>query len=136
MNQDQLLNQNEMQNEDQQEEMVDNNNMDELEIEYEKMVEKIEQIEKMKMEYSSYEYLNGLKKYINDKGENITLDDIHKMNEDIDKLYNIISKKEQLKKSLSDCNSAINEKKKILSELQNRIGNYENERLRKKNEEK
>ena len=118
MNQDQPLNQNEMQNEDQQEEMVDNNNMDELEIEYEKMVEKIEQIEKMKMEYSSYEYLNGLKKYINDKGENITLDDIHKMNEDIDKLYNIISKKEQLKKSLSDCNSAINEKKKILSDLQ------------------
>ena len=115
MNQDQPLNQNEMQNEEQQPGSEDN----ELEVEYEKMVEKIEQIEKMKMEYSSYEYLNGLKKYINDKGENITLDDIHKMNGEIDKLYDIISKKEQLKKSLSDCNSAINEKKKILSDLQN-----------------
>ena len=42
---------------------------------------------------------------------------------------NLKLKEEELKKMKVDS------KMKILSELQNRIGNYKNERLRKKNEE-
>ena len=57
------------------------------------MIEKIEEIEKIKMDFNSFEHLNQIKKYINDKGENINLDDIFKINEELDTMIQIMNKK-------------------------------------------
>ena len=48
--------------------------------EYQKMISQIEELEQIKMDYNSYNHLNQIKKYINDKGDSITLDDISKIN--------------------------------------------------------
>lgn len=105
------------------------NENNELENEYEKMFEKIKQMEKMKMDYSSYEHLNNIKKFINDKGENITFDDIDKVNKNIDKLYEILNKKELLKKNLSEKNNEILENKKKLNALNENLNNKNNEEV-------
>ena len=108
------------------------------------MINQIEELEQIKMDYNSYNHLNQIKKYINDKGENITLDDISKINNELIKMIEIIDKKEKLKQTLENYNLKIEQDKQMLKELnegennendnegQNEIGienrqNYENE---------
>ena len=66
--------------------------------EYQKMLDKIEEIEEMKMDYNSYSHLNQIKSYINKKGENILIEDINRVNGEIDKMIEILNEKEKLKK--------------------------------------
>ncbi len=96
-----------------------NNNNDNIDIneEYEKLINRIEEIETIKMNNNSLEHLNQIKNFINEKGIYITFDDIDKINLELDKLIKIISKKENLKKELENCNNKILESKKKLSDL-------------------
>ena len=96
-----------------------NNNNDNIDIneEYEKLINRIEEIETIKMNNNSLEHLNQIKNFINEKGIYITFDDIDKINVELDKLMKIISKKENLKKELENCNNKILESKKKLSDL-------------------
>ena len=91
-----------------------NNNNDNIDIneEYEKLINRIEEIETIKMNNNSLEHLNQIKNFINEKGIYITFDDIDKINVELDKLMKIISKKENLKKELENCNNKILESKK------------------------
>ena len=97
----------------------ENNNNDNIDIneEYEKLINRIEEIETIKMNNNSLEHLNQIKNYINEKGIYITFDDIDKINVELDKLMKIIYKKENLKKELENCNNKILESKKKLSDL-------------------
>ena len=51
-----------------------------INFEYQKMNEQIEELEKLNLDYNSLNHLNQIKKYIIEKGENINLDDISKIN--------------------------------------------------------
>ena len=97
----------------------ENNNNDNIDIneEYEKLINRIEEIETIKMNNNSLEHLNQIKNFINEKGIYITFDDIDKINSELDKLMKIIYKKENLKKELENCNNKILESKKKLSDL-------------------
>ena len=90
------------------------------------MINQIEELEQIKMDYNSYNHLNQIKKYINDKGENITLDDISKINNELIKMIEIIEKKEKLKQTLENYNLKIEQDKQMLKEL-NEGENNENE---------
>ena len=89
------------------------------------MINQIEELEQIKMDYNSYNHLNQIKKYINDKGENITLDDISKINNELIKMIEIIDKKEKLKQTLENYNLKIEQDKQMLKEL-NEGDNNEN----------
>ena len=108
----------------------ENENNNELEvdldinIEYQKMINQIEELEQIKMDYNSYNHLNQIKKYINEKGENINLDDIRKINNELIKMIEIIDKKEKLKQTLENYNLKIEQDKQMLNEL-NAEDNYD-----------
>ena len=59
------------------------------------MINQFEELEQIKMDYNSYNHLNQIKKYINDKGGNINFDDISKINNELIKMIEIIDKKEK-----------------------------------------
>ena len=85
--------------------------------EYQKMLDKIDKIEKMKMDYNSFNHLNQIKNYINRKGKYISIEDINKINFDIDKMIEILNEKIKLKKALDNCNLKINQKKKMINNI-------------------
>ena len=92
------------------------NNKDNNE-EYKKMMDKIDKIEQMKMDYNSYNHLNQIKNYINSKGRNILIEDINKVNDEIDKMVEILNEKVKLKKALENCNLKINQKKQMINNI-------------------
>ena len=69
------------------------------------------------MDYNSLNHLNQIKKYIIEKGENINLDDISKINGELIKMIEIIEKKEKLKQTLENYNLKIEQNKQLLNEL-------------------
>ena len=85
--------------------------------EYQKMLDKIDEIEQMKMDYNSYSHLNQIKEYINKKGENLLIEDIKRVNGEIDKMIEILNEKEKLKKALENYNLKINQKKEIITNI-------------------
>ena len=85
--------------------------------EYQKMLDKIDEIEQMKMDYNSYSHLNQIKEYINKKGDNILIEDIKRINGEIDKMIEILNEKEKLNKALENCNLKINNKKEMINNL-------------------
>ena len=85
--------------------------------EYQKMLNKIDEIELMKMDYNSYSHLNQIKNYINNKGDNILIEDINRVNEEIDKMIEILNEKEKLKKALENCNLKIKQKKEMINNI-------------------
>ena len=95
---------------------LNDNNID-INEEYQKMINRIEEIETIKLNKNSIEHLNQIKQFINEKNVYITLEDINKINQELDKLMKIIYKKENLKKELENCNFKIKESKKKLSDL-------------------
>ena len=84
---------------------------------YKKMLDKIGKIEQMKIDYNSYNHLNQIKKYINSKGNNISIEDINKVNDEIDKMIEILNEKVKLRKALENCNIKINQKKKMINNI-------------------
>ena len=81
------------------------------------MLNKIDEIELMKMDYNSYSHLNQIKNYINNKGDNILIEDINRVNEEIDKMIEILNEKEKLKKALENCNLKIKQKKEMINNI-------------------
>ena len=83
------------------------------------LIEKINNLEKMSVDENSIEHLNQIKKHVNEKGKNIKIDEIISLQKEIDKLTEIIIKKEKLKKNLEEYNKKIEERKKMITKLEN-----------------
>ena len=108
----------------------ENNYDDDIDIneEYEKMINLIEETENNKIDNNTYQYLNNIKSFIRNKGIDITLEDIFKINTELNKIKNNINKN---KKSNQE-NTKIHKQKRILNynndnsdeELYNKEGNY------------
>ena len=80
--------------------------------EYNKLFQKIEKLEKMKMGENSFEHLNQIKKYIKEKGVNLSNEEINSLHNDIEKNVEIINKKEKLKQNLEKKKKKLNKEKK------------------------
>ena len=107
--------------------------------EYQKMINQIDEIEQMKMDYNSYTHLNQIKNYINNKGENIKIEDINRINGEIGKMIQILIEKEKLKKALENCNLKIKQNKEMINNIEKSEGNIDEKManvLKNVNEEK
>ena len=96
-------------------------------LEYQKMNNQIEELERINLDFNSKNHLNQIKKYINEKGDNINLDDISKINTELIKMIEIIEKKEKLKQTLENYNLKIEQNKQLLNELNELDDNEQNE---------
>ena len=96
--------------------------------EYNKLIEKMDKLEQMKIDENSYENLNQIKNYINEKGKDLSIDEIISLQNEIEKITEIISKKEKLKQNLEKYNKKIEQRKKMIHKLENEYNgiNYEN----------
>ena len=98
----------------------DNLNMQKNEnVEYNKLLEKIEKLEQIKMEKNTYEHLNQIKNYIHEKDINLNIDEILSLGYELDKMMEIINKKEKLKQNLEKYNKKIEQRKKMINKLEN-----------------
>jgi len=88
-------------------------------VEYNKLLEKIEKLEQMKMEKNTYEHLNQIKNYIHEKDINLNIDEILSLGNELDKMMEIINKKEKLKQNLEKYNKKIEQRKKMIDKLEN-----------------
>ena len=86
---------------------------------YNKLMEKIEKLEKMKLDENSSEYLNHIKNYIKEKDVNLSNDEIFSLEKEIEKIVEIINKKEKLKQNLEKYNKKIEQRKKMIYKLEN-----------------
>ena len=108
----------------------ENNYDDDIDIneEYEKMINLIEETENNKIDNNTYQYLNNIKSFIRNKGIDITLEDIFKINTELNKIIKNINKNSKLNQE----NKKIHKQKRILNynndnsdeELHNKEGNY------------
>ena len=98
-----------------------------INFEYQKMNSQIEELEKLNLDFNSLNHLNQIKRYINEKGENINLDDISKINGELIKMIEIIEKKEKLKQTLENYNLKIEQNKQLLNELNELEDDEQNE---------
>ena len=96
----------------------------ELQNEYDKMASKIEEIEKMKMDYNTFTCMNKIKNHVINKGDNITLEDIYAVNEKLATLEEVINKKELLKQNLQDKKNSIEKTKHLLNDIENNNHNH------------
>ena len=96
-------------------------------LEYQKMNNQIGELEKINLDFNSKNHLNQIKKYIDEKGDNINLDDISKINSELIKMIEIIEKKEKLKQTLENYNLKIEQNKQLLNELNELDDNEQNE---------
>ena len=86
---------------------------------YNKLMEKIEKLEKMKLDENSSEHLNHIKNYIKEKDINLSNDEIFSLEKEIEKIVEIINKKEKLKQNLEKYNKKIEQRKKMIYKLEN-----------------
>ena len=98
----------------------------ELQNEYDKMASKIEEIEKMKMDYNTFTCMNKIKNHVINKGDNITLEDIFAVNKKLATLEEVINKKELLKQNLQDKKNSIEKTKNMLHDIENNNHNKYN----------
>jgi hypothetical protein len=87
--------------------------------EYKKLLEKINQLGQMKIDENSSEHLNQVKNYIHENGENLMVDEILSLQSELDKITEIINKKEKLKQNLEKYNKKIEQRKQLIYELEN-----------------
>ena len=113
-------------------ENVNINNENNKNDEYNKLIAKMNKLEQMKIDDNYSEHLNQIKKYINEKGLNLNNDEIISIKNEIDKITEIINKKEKLKQSLEKYNKKIDERKKIIYKLENDHNDNNNEMFLKK----
>lgn len=91
-----------------------------MELMYEQIQTKIQKTDRMKLDFCSSKYMEQMKKYIQDKGEKLTYKDLEKINQELDKFLELISRKAILEKSLNECKLSIQNKK-------NKLGNLDRE---------
>lgn len=87
--------------------------------EYIKLIDKLSKIEKMKIDENSSENINQIKNYINEKGLNLKNNDISSLQNELDKMTEIINKKQKLKENLEKYNKKIEQSKKMINRLEN-----------------
>ena len=98
-----------------------------INLEYQKMINKIEELEQIKMDYNSFNHLSQIKQYIQNKGDNITLEDISKINNELIRMIEILGEKEKLKQKLENCNLEIEQDRQMLNELNKNDKEQEND---------
>ena len=86
---------------------------------YKILIEKVNELEKMKIDDNLFEHLNQIKNYINEKGENLMSDEILSLQKETNKIIEIINKKEKLKTNLEKYNKKIEQRKQLIFELEN-----------------
>ena len=119
-------NNNEMNYEDGNEQGYEGEEENELQNEYDKMASKIEEIEKMKMDYNTFMLLNKIKNQVINKGDNITFEDINAVNEKLIALEEVINKKEMLRQNLQNKKESIEKTKNLLNNIDNGCNNNMN----------
>ena len=119
-------NNNEMNYEDANEQGYEGEEENELQNEYDKMASKIEEIEKMKMDYNTFMLLNKIKNQVINKGDNITFEDINAVNEKLIALEEVINKKEMLRQNLQNKKESIEKTKNLLNNIDNGCNNNMN----------
>ena len=102
---------------------IQNDNIIDINQEYEFLLSRISELEQIEMDNKSINHLNEMKKFMQDKGENITLEEIYSLTNEINQMIEILSKKEKLKKSLENCNLQIQQKQMIINELNDGMKN-------------
>ena len=87
--------------------------------EYNILIEKVNKLGKMNIDDNSLEHLNQIKNYINEKGENLMINEILSLQKETDKMIELIHQKEKLKKNLEKYNKKIEQRKQLIYELEN-----------------
>ena len=82
--------------------------------EYNKLLEKIGKLEQKKNDEKITEHLNQRKNYIKEKGLNLNIDEIISFQNELDKITEVINKKEKLKQNLEKHNRNIEENTKLI----------------------
>ena len=80
-----------------------------------KLLEKIKILENKKIDQKTFEHLNQIKKYVKEKGDSLMIEEIFKLDNEIEKIIELNIKKEKLKNNLQICENNINEKKNLIN---------------------
>ncbi|MCQ2815894.1 MAG: hypothetical protein MJ252_01385 [archaeon] len=96
----------------------DNLNPEEVENIFRQVESKIDKANRMKLDYCSSRYMEQLKKFLQDKGDNLTVNDLNKVNKELDKFFNLIDRKAALEKNLNEYKISIEDKKRRLAEIE------------------
>ena len=92
-----------------------------------KLVEKMAFLENKKIDQKTFEHLNQIKKYIIEKGDNITIEELIKLENEIEKVIELNIKKEKLKKNLQIYEKKINDEQNMINQINNEgYNNYNN----------
>ena len=97
-----------------------------MEKEYQKLNEKLENLNKIKIDENSLENFNQMKNYILEKKSTLDVDEIVTLQNEIDRITEIFQKKEKLRESLEKHNKNIEESKKMINQLENKFNNGSN----------
>ena len=84
-----------------------------------KILEKIKYLENKKIDQKTFEYLNQIKNFLIEKGNDSKIEEIIKFQNEIEKMIELNLKKEQLKNNLEICEKKINEKRNLIEQLDN-----------------
>ena len=98
-----------------------------IENEYQRMINHIEELEQMNLDGNSNKHLIQIKNSINAKNENLSLDDILKINGELIRMIEYSKRKENLKKILENYNLKIEHNKQLLNELNEIDDNEQND---------
>jgi hypothetical protein len=92
-----------------------------------KLVEKMIFLENKKIDQKTFEHLNQIKKYIIEKGDNITIEELIKLENEIEKVIELNIKKEKLKNNLQIYEKKINDEQNMINQINNEgYNNYNN----------
>lgn len=97
--------------------------------EYKKLLEKIGKLEQMKIDENYSEYLNKRKNYIKEKGLNLNIDEITSFQNELEKITEMIKRKEKLKQVLEEQNKNIEETKKEIIEFDKKYNGIKNGKI-------
>ena len=106
----------------------DKNKKDDINI----LMGKINKLEQMKIDENSLEHLNQIKNYVKEKGLNIKNEEIISLKNEIEKITEIINKKEKLKQNLEKYNKKIEQRKKMIYNLENEYNDINYKKINKK----
>ena len=105
----------------------DKNKNDEINI----LMGKINKLEQMKIDENSLGHLNQIKSYVTEKGLNLKDEEIISLKNEIEKITEIINKKEKLKQNLEKYNKKIEQRKKMIYNLENEYNGINYEKINK-----
>ena len=106
----------------------DKNKKDDINI----LKEKINKLEQMKIDENSLEHLNQIKNYVKEKGLNLKNEEIISLKNEIENIIEIINKKEKLKQNLEKYNKKIEQRKKMIYNLENEYNDINYKKINKK----